>query len=97
LRPCLLADGLANDRKCLLTDFSVRSNVIGVIQIKFVDFVLGHELVNVDCALALDCDSFELLGVQFDVLPLTNLVALDDVCGIDFIPGARMTFWYLMR
>ena len=81
----LFADGFPDDSECLLTDLSVRGNVIGVVQVDFVDLVLGHELVDVDRALALNRDGFELLGIKLDIVALADLVPFDDVCGIDLI------------
>jgi hypothetical protein len=43
-------------------------------------FLARHELVDVDRALALDRDSFELLGIKLDVVALPYLVSLDDIC-----------------
>ena len=71
----------------MLTDLSVRGNVIGIVQVQFVNLVLGHELVDVDRALALDRDSFEFLGIKFDVIALADLVPLDDIRRIDFVAG----------
>src|ERR1700722_11876131 len=74
-----------NNSECLLTDLSVRGNVIGVVQVDFVDLVLGHKLVDVYRALALDCDSLKLLGIKLDIVALADLIALDDICRIHFI------------
>jgi len=35
----LLADGFPDDSECLLTDLSVRGNVIGIVQVQFVDLL----------------------------------------------------------
>src|SRR5512133_1016315 len=55
-----LADCLANDCKRLLADFAIRSEVIRTVEIKLVDFLLRHKLVDFDCALALDGDGLKL-------------------------------------
>src|ERR1700730_10537510 len=86
----LLADGFPDDSECLLTDLSVRGNVIGIVQVQFVDLLPRHELVDVDRALALDLDSFELLGIKLDILALADFVALDDICGIDLVAAFRI-------
>src|ERR1700730_9060142 len=83
-RNCLVW-GIASWLSDMLTDLSVRGNVIGIVQVQFVDLVLGHELVDVDRALALDRDSFELLGIKLDIFTLSDLIALDDICRIHFI------------
>ena len=73
-----------------LTNFTVGGDVIRAIQVEFIDLVPGHELIDVDCALALDCDGFQFLGVDLDVLILADLVPLDDVGRLDLIPGLRI-------
>src|ERR1700738_275219 len=83
-RNCLVW-GIASWLSDMLTDLSVRGNVIGIVQVQFVDLVLGHELVDVDRALALDRDSFELLGIKLDIFTLSDLIALDDICRIHLI------------
>src|ERR1700730_9059600 len=84
-RNCLVW-GIASWLSDMLTDLSVRGNVIGIVQVQFVDLVLGHELVDVDRALALDRDGFKLLGIKLDVIALADLVAFNDVGGLDLIP-----------
>jgi hypothetical protein len=86
----VLADGFPDDRECLLADLSIRGNVIRIVQVKFVALVLGHKLVDVDCALALNRDGFELLGIKLDIVALPDLVALDDICRIHFVAGFRI-------
>ena len=81
----LFADGFPDHGERLLTDLAIRRNVIGVVEVEFVYLVLRHELVDVDCALALDRDGFELFGIKLDVLALADLVALDDVGGLDLV------------
>ena len=54
-----LADRFPNDSECLLTDLSVGSNIIWLVQVEFVDLILGYKLVDVDGALALDRDGLQ--------------------------------------
>jgi hypothetical protein len=60
------------------------------VQVEFVDLFLGHKLVDVYGALALNRDRFELLGIELDIVALADLVPLDDVSGIYFIAGFRI-------
>src|SRR5262249_48707402 len=83
----LLADRLANDRECLFADLAVGNEIVGTIEIQLVDFFLRHELVDLDCALALDGDRLKLFGLNLDILAFANLVALDDVGRIDLVAG----------
>jgi hypothetical protein len=56
-----------------LTDFAIGNEVIRIVQIKLVDFFLRHELVDLDCTLALNSDGFEFFGLDLDVLPFADL------------------------
>jgi hypothetical protein len=82
-----LADRLANDREGLLADFAIRNDVVRAVQIELVDLLLGHELVDLDGALALDRDRFELFGLDLDLLAFADLIALDDVARINLVAG----------
>src|SRR5579862_10052218 len=81
------ADGFADYGECLLSDFTVGHDVIGVRQIEIVDLPLGHELIDFDGALALERDGLKLLRLQGDVIALADLVALDDVRGLHVLAG----------
>src|SRR6266571_2399919 len=72
-----LADRLANDRECLLADFTIGNEVVGAVEIELVDFFLGHELVDLDRTLALDRNGLKLFGLDFDVLAFADFIALD--------------------
>src|SRR6202048_1975644 len=88
-RNCLVW-GIASWLSDMLTDLSVRGNVIGIVQVQFVDLLPRNELVDVDRALALNRDGFELLGIKFDIVVLADFVALDDICGIDLVAAFRI-------
>src|SRR5262249_15767786 len=75
-----LADRLTNNSERLLADLAIRSEVIRAVEIKLVDFFLGHELVDLDCALALAAHCLKLFGLDLDVLAFADLVAFDDFC-----------------
>ena len=81
----LLANGLPDDRERLLTDLPVWGDVVGIVQVQFVDLVLRNELVDIDGTLALDGNGFELFGIKLYVIALAHFIALDNVCGIQFI------------
>jgi len=49
--------------RSLTQNDAIRYDVVRVIQAKLVNFLLRNKLFNVDDALALDCDGFELFGV----------------------------------
>jgi hypothetical protein len=52
-----LADGLADYSKCLLSYFALWNDEVWIAQVKFIDFRLRNELVNVDNAFAVDGDA----------------------------------------
>jgi hypothetical protein len=56
-----------------------------------------HKLVDVDRALALDRDSFEFLRVELDIIPLADLVALDDVSCVNFVTALSVYLAVLIR
>jgi len=66
---------------------SPSGTIVGIVEIKLVDLLLGYEFVDFDSALALERDGLELFRIDLDVFPLADLVALDDVGGIDLVPG----------
>jgi hypothetical protein len=72
----LFSYGFPDQGECLLADLAIWRDVVGAVQVEFVDLVLGHELIDIDYALALDRDGFEFLGIKLDVIALADLVAL---------------------
>ena len=83
----LLADRFADHRERLLPDLAIRHDVIGIVEIELVDLLARHELVDLDRALALDRDRFQLFRLELEVLALADLVALDDVGRLDLVAG----------
>src|SRR5215475_13848403 len=75
---------LSNYCERLLPDVAIGDNVVRAVQIEFVDLFLRHELIDLDRAFAFDRDRLEFLGIDLEVLVLTDLVAFDDVIGVDF-------------
>jgi hypothetical protein len=55
------------------------------LEIQFVDFFLGHELVYLNCPLALNRNRLKLFRLKLQVFALADFVALDDVGGLDFV------------
>src|SRR6516162_6022727 len=62
------------------------------VEVKLVDFFLWYELVDLDCALALDRYGLKLLGTDLDVGAFANLVPLDDLFGIDLFARFSIDF-----
>jgi hypothetical protein len=67
----------------LLPDLAIWHDVIGSIEIELIDFLAKHKLVDVDGALTLDRDCFKLLRFDLQIFAFADLVALDDVSGLD--------------
>src|SRR5262245_24635111 len=80
----LLFYSLSNYCERLLPDVAIGDNVVRAVQIEFVDLFLRHELIDLDRAFAFDRDRLEFLGIDLEVLVLTDLVAFDDVIGVHF-------------
>jgi hypothetical protein len=66
----LLADRLADHGECLLPNLAIRHDVVWIVEIKLVDFLSRHELVDVDRALALDRDRFQLFRLHLEIFAL---------------------------
>ena len=81
----LLADRFADHREGLLADFAVRHHIVRAVEIELVDLFPRDEFVDLDHPLAFDGDRFQLLGSQFEVFALADLVALDDVGGFHLL------------
>ena len=83
----LLSDGFADYGERLLAHFAIRHDVVRTVEVQLVDLLLGDELINIDCPLALNRDCFQLFRRKLKVFALSDLVALDDVGGFDLIAG----------
>ena len=81
----ILADCLADHGERLLADLAIGHNEIWVAHIDFVDLGFWDKLVDLDGALALDRDGFQLLRVELDVFALVDLEAFDDVGLFDLV------------
>jgi hypothetical protein len=63
-----LVDRLANDSECLLANFAIRHDVIGVVQVPLVDLYLRDEFIHLNDPLALDSNRFQLFRIHLKVL-----------------------------
>jgi hypothetical protein len=91
----LLANCFADHSKGLLTDLAIRDDVIWVIKVEVVDARLGNEFVDLDYPLAFQRDGVELFSFEFDVFALADLVALNDVVGLDLAPRLGVDLFVL--
>ena len=80
------ADGLANDRKGVVSDLAFRHNVIGFCD-ESSSISLRYERSMSIVRVELERDVFELLLVERDVGVGVDLVALDDVFVLDVLAG----------
>ena len=74
---------------------AVRDDVIRIGEIELVDLLARHELVDLDHALALDRDRFQLLRLDRNVVALALLIALDDVVPVDLASGFGIDLFVL--
>jgi hypothetical protein len=77
----LLADCFSDNSERLLTDFTIRHDVVGVVEVQLVDLFLRDKLVDVDRPLALDGDRFQLFRVKFEVLALAACAMRESALG----------------
>jgi len=85
----LLADGFADHSECLLSDFAVRHDVVGAVEVDLVDLLARHELVDLDCAFALDSNGFKLFRRDLKVLAFADFSTSS--------PVSASTLRYLIR
>jgi hypothetical protein len=74
----------------LLPDFAIRHDVVRTVEVQLVDLISWDELIDVDGALALYGNRFQLFRIKLKIFALADLVAFDDVC-------RSSTLRYLMR
>ena len=82
-----LADGFADDGEGVVTDLSVRHQVVGTDQIPRIDLAAVDELVDLDGSRRFQRDVLELLLGHLDEGVGVDLVALDDVLVGDLLAG----------
>src|SRR5688572_24014322 len=85
-------DRLTDDSESLLTDLTVRNDVIGVLQIELIDLVLGDELIDLNDALALYLNCLQFLRQHLDVVAFGNLIPFNDVVVSTSRPVSASTF-----
>src|SRR5712671_4684791 len=78
----------------LLSDFAVRHDVVGAVEVDLVDLLARHELVDLDCAFALDRNGFKLFRRDLEVLAFADFVTFDDVGALDSSPVSASTLRY---
>src|SRR5215468_4586702 len=70
-----LADGVADDGKGILSDLTVRRDVVRRVDIALVDLAPRNELVDVDGARAFKLNALELLVFDDEILAFADLIA----------------------
>src|SRR5262249_17045391 len=83
-------NGIANDGKSLLPNRAVGGNVVGRVDITFIDLIFWNELVNIDGARAFDLDGLYFLILNDHVLALCDLIAAHHVVPPDHLGGLRI-------
>src|SRR5262249_54894727 len=85
-----LCNGVSNDGKSLLTNRTIRGNVVGRVDITLIDLIFWNELVNIDGARAFDLDGLYFLILNNHVLALCDLIAAHHVVPRDDLAGLRI-------
>ena len=84
-----VADGFADNRKGVVSNFAVGDQIVGTDEIAWVDAAFGNKLVNVDRAGGFQGDVFKPVLRHFNVSVGIDLVALRDVFVRNFLVGDR--------
>jgi hypothetical protein len=83
----IVLHGVADDDERILAALDFRHDVVWALVVALVDIFLGDELVDIDRVGALDLDRFELLGLDWDVAAVGQLVAAPLLVLVDYIAG----------
>ena len=70
-----------------MADLAVGHDVIGPHQIKIVDLLARHELVNLDGARGFKRDVFQLVLGDFEIAVPVDLITFDDIVGGNLFAG----------
>jgi hypothetical protein len=92
-----LANGVADDGKGILSDLTVRRDVVRRIDIALVDLALRNELVDVDGPRAFNLNGLELLVLDNEILALADLIASRNVLRGTTSPVSESTICCLSR
>src|SRR5215472_11446153 len=82
-----LANGVTDDGKGILSDLTIRRDVVRRVDIALVDLALRNELVDVDGPRAFNLNGLELLVLDKEILALADLIASRNVLPRDGLAG----------
>jgi hypothetical protein len=85
--PCSSCPWVTDDGKGILSDLTVRRDVVRRIDIALVDLALRNELVDVDGARAFNLNGLELLVLDKEILAFADLLASRNVLPWDDVAG----------
>jgi hypothetical protein len=83
----LVADCVADDGECLLSDLVCGRDVIRVVDIAIVDLSSGNKRIDRDGVGAFDPNLLDFLVLDLEVLALANLVAAANVLLLECLAG----------
>jgi len=83
----LVADCVADDGECLLSDLVCGRDVIRVVDIAIVDLSSGNKRIDRDGVGAFDLNLLDFLVLDLEVLALANLVAAANVLLLECLAG----------
>ena len=81
------ADGVTDDRKGILSDLTIRRDVVRRIDIALVDLALRNELIDVDGSRAFNLNGLELLVLYNEILAFADLIPSRNVLPRDDLAG----------
>ena len=86
----LFSDRVTDHRECLRAHLVAGNDVVGIADVQLVDFLFRNKFIDVDEPRALKRDRFQLLVVDFNVIPLADLVAFYNIVLLDLAAGLRI-------
>lgn len=84
------AHGVTDDGKSILPDLIVGRDIVGRVDVAFVNLVLRHELINFDDPSALNLNSVEFLVLNEEVLAFRDFITSSSVLPRDHLAGFRI-------
>ena len=81
------ANGVTDNSKGILSDLTIRRDVVRRINITLVDLALWNELIDVDGPRAFNLNGLELLVLDNEILAFANLIASRNVLPRDDLAG----------
>jgi hypothetical protein len=84
------ADRVPDDRKGILSDLTVRGDVVRRVDVAVIDLISRNKLINLDGPRAFNLHSIKFFIFNDEVLSFSNLIAARNVLSRDNLAGFRV-------